>query len=225
MNIIYLIDFNCPYSYIGINRLKKAIANLDLDVEWEIKSFELEPLVRKESVSAIERYAEKLNITEKEAEEKLIEIEKIASDDGLEMNFKDMTLRSSKDAHRLCKFIQSKYSEDTLGLVEEIFKANFVENENIADNKVLTKIAVSCGIDAKEAEKILENNYYNIEVELDRDEALTHSITSTPCFIISEKGERLIIPGAFSAEDFETALKDLNEGNLESKSYGMGTLQ
>ena len=62
-------------------------------------------------------------------------------------------------------------------------------------------------------------------MELDKDEALTHSITATPCFIISDKGERLIIPGAFSTEEFETALKDLDEGNLESKSYGMGALQ
>ena len=41
MRIIYLIDFNCPYSYIGLERIKKACNSLDLDVEWEMKPFEL----------------------------------------------------------------------------------------------------------------------------------------------------------------------------------------
>lgn len=220
MNIIYLIDFNCPYSYIGLERLQKAISNTDLDdIEWEMRSFELEPIVGKASISAIERYSEKLNITTREAEEKLIEIEKIASDEGLEMNFKDMTLRSSKDAHRLAKFVQSKYPDVTLTLVEKIFNANFIENENIADNGLLAKIAVSCGLDEDEINNILENNYYNIEVILDMDEAISHTITATPCFIFTENEEKLIIPGVFSTEEFEIALKDFEEGKIEEKSF------
>ena len=38
-----MIDFNCPYSYIGLERIKKAAEGLNLDVEWEMRSFELEP--------------------------------------------------------------------------------------------------------------------------------------------------------------------------------------
>lgn len=105
MNILYLIDFNCPYSYIGLERLKKAVANQKLDVEWEMKSFELEPLTGKASIGAVERYTEKFDISTDEALDKIAEIEKIASDDGLELSFRDMTLRNSKDAHRICKYV------------------------------------------------------------------------------------------------------------------------
>lgn len=224
MNIIYLIDFNCPFSYIGIKRLQKAVENLNLDVDWEIKSFELEPLAGKASIGAIERYADKFQITEKEAEDKIIEIEKIAADDGLEINFKDMTLRSSKDAHRLCKFTQNKYPDATLELAEKIFYANLTENKNIIDYKTLAGLALSCGIEESDVENILKNNYYNIEAELDREEALSHGITATPCFILTIKEEKLIIPGVFSTEEFETALTDFKEGNIKSKSYGIGAL-
>ncbi|WP_410319604.1 hypothetical protein, partial [Methanobrevibacter sp.] len=75
-----------------------------------------------------------------------------------------------------------------------------------------------------EARKILENNYYNIEVFLDMEDAISNGITSTPCFILNEKEERLIIPGVFSAEEFEVAIKDFTDGNIESKTYGFGTL-
>ena len=60
MNIIYLIDFNCPYSYIGLERLKKCCEKLNIDAEWEMKAFELEPSAGKRpEKSTAERYREK----------------------------------------------------------------------------------------------------------------------------------------------------------------------
>ena len=220
MNIIYLIDFNCPYSYIGIKRLQKALSNQNLDGEWEMKSFELEPeLGKRPTLSTTERYSEKYEMTEKEAESKIKEIENIALNDGLKINYRDMLLTSSINALRLCKFTQNMHPELTLNLAEEIFHANMVENKNIADPEVLTKIGVSCGLEESETRKIVENNYYNIEAYLDKEEALTHGITATPCFILNHKGQRLIIPGVFTTEEFETALKDIVNGEISDKTF------
>lgn len=220
MRILYVIDFNCPYSYIGLERIKKAAENLNLDVEWDMKSFELEPLAGKRpSMSTAERYAEKYELSLEDAAKKIDEIEKIAQDDGLKMNYKDMPLTSSKDALRLTKYTQNIHPEITLKLVEEIFHSRFVKNENIRDNNVLTRIAVSCGLDEFDAVKIIENNYYNIEIELEKDEAISHGITATPCFILEQKGERLIIPGVLSDEEFEIALNDFNGGNIKDKTF------
>lgn len=220
MNIIYLIDFNCPNSYIGFERIKKASENLDLDVEWEMRSFELETTAGKRpTISTAENYANKYGITLDEASKKIEEIEEIAREDGLKINYKDMLLTSSKDALRLAKFTQNIHPELTLKLVEEIFYSNMVKNENIADNDVLTKIAVLSGLEEDEAKKIIENNYYNIEVFLDQEEALSNGITATPCFILNYNQEKLIIPGAFSQEEFETALNDLSSGNLSKKTF------
>ena len=220
MNIIYLIDFNCPYSYIGLKRLQKAIESLNLDVEWEMKPFELETEAGKRpTISTTERYAEKYELSLEDASAKIAEIEEIAHEEGLEINFKDMLPTSSKDALRLTKYSQNMHPEITLKLVEEIFYSNMVQNENIADVNVLTEIAISCGIAEDDAKKILENNYYNIECYLDKEEALLHGITATPCFILNHKGQRLIIPGAFTAEEFETAIKDMISGEMENKTF------
>ena len=73
-------------------------------------------------------------------------------------------------------------------------------------NKILLEIA-----------KLL--NSYNIEIELDKDEAITHGITATPCFILNQKEEKLIIPGVFSTEEFENALKDMQSGEIEKKTF------
>ena len=220
MNIIYLIDFNCPYSYIGLERLKKCCKKLGVDAEWEIKAFELEPSARKRpAMSTTERYCEKYGLSPEDASRKIREIEEIALEDGLKINYKDMLLTSSKDALRLSKFCQNVHPEIALKLVEEIFYANMVKNENIADIKILSEIAISCGLKESEANKILENNYYNIEAYLDAEEAVSYGITATPCFILNHKGERLIIPGVFSTEEFENALKDMQSGEIEKKTF------
>ena len=220
MNIIYLIDFNCPYSYIGLERLKKCCKKLGIDAEWEIKAFELEPSARKRpAMSTTERYCEKYGLSPEDASRKIREIEETALEEGLKINYKDMLLTSSKDALRLSKFCQNVHPEITLKLVEEIFYANMVKNENIADIKILSEIAISCGLKESEANKILENNYYNIEAYLDAEEAVSYGITATPCFILNHDGERLIIPGVFSTEEFENALKDMQSGEIEKKTF------
>ena len=137
MNIIYLIDFNCPYSYIGLKRLQKTIENLNLDAEWEMRAFELETQAGKRpTISTAERYAEKYGLSLEDASNKIAEIEQIAHEDGLEINFKDTLLTSSKDALRLTKYAQNMHPKITLKLVEEIFYSNLVKNENIADINV-----------------------------------------------------------------------------------------
>ena len=220
MNIIYLIDFNCPYSYIGLERLKKCCKKLGIDAKWEIKAFELEPSARKRpAMSTTERYCEKYGLSPEDASRKIREIEETALEEGLKINYKDMLLTSSKDALRLSKFCQNVHPEITLKLVEEIFYANMVKNENIADIKILSEIAISCGLKESEANKILENNYYNIEAYLDAEEAVSYGITATPCFILNHNGERLIIPGVFSTEEFENALKDMQSGEIEKKTF------
>lgn len=220
MRIIYMIDFNCPYSYIGLERIKKASEILNSDVEWEMRSFELEPEAGKRpEMSTAERYANKYGLSLEDASSKITEIEEIGAGDGLKINFKDMPLTSSKDALRLAKFAQNMHPEITLGLVGEIFYSRFVKNENIADIKILEKIAISYGIEEYQAKKILENNYYNIEVFLDKEDALSNGLTSTPYFILEKNEERLIIPGVFSTEEFKTALKEFESGEIKNKTF------
>ncbi|MBR5954661.1 MAG: DsbA family protein [Methanobrevibacter sp.] len=59
MKIIYWSDFNCPYSYMGYVQLKKAIRELKLDIELEMKAFEIEPNLDDEITPMINYYAGK----------------------------------------------------------------------------------------------------------------------------------------------------------------------
>ena len=167
-----------------------------------MKSFELEPNLKgKKSLSEIE------------------ELKKIANNDGLNIDFEDVEITSSRNAHRLVKYAVTKDLKIAQDLVEKIFYNNFVKNENISSEEPLTKIAVSCNLDENEVKRILKSDSYEIEVYLDFEEAISNGITATPCYILSLNEERLIMPGVFPIEDFKTALKDLSSGNLSKKTF------
>ncbi|MDO5823537.1 DsbA family protein [Methanobrevibacter sp.] len=218
MNIIYLSDFNCPYSYIGLNRIKSVCNELNLDVEWEMKSFELEPKLTT-VLNATERYAARHGLTVDDAKKEIEEIEKIAKNDGLNLNYSNVQLANSKNAHRLVKYVEYNYPKLTQELILKIFEANFIKNENIAEHDVLIRTASSCGLDENEISKFLKRESYAIEVDLDMDEAISNGITSTPYYFINHGDKRLIIPGVFEKKDFKIAFEDLLSGEIENKTF------
>lgn len=216
MKIIHLSDFNCPYSYIGLKRIANACAELDLDVEWEMVSFELEPNI--DSISTVDRFAIKNGLSLKDAEREIEKIEQIAENEGLNINY-DMVLRSSKDAHRLVKYVQNKNYPISQELIFKIFESNLSKNENIADHEILIGIAASCGLDENEIAELLKSNSLEIEVELDMDEAISNGITTIPYYFVENNDERLIIPGVFEKESFKIAFEDLISGEMKDKTF------
>ena len=197
--------------------MKNTVSKLNLDVEWEMKSFELEPNAN--NILTMERFAVDNGLSVDDAEKEIEAIEETAKNEGLNVNYKDMIINNSKDAHRLAKYVQSRYPELAPELVFKIFESNFIKNENIANHDVLIKIATSLGLDENEIAEMLKKESLQIEVELDMDEALSYGITRIPYYIIEYKGERLTIPGVFEKEDLKTAFKDMLSGKIKDKSY------
>lgn len=220
MKITFWSDFNCPNSYIGLYRLKRAVDELNIEVEWEMKPFELYPtLFDTPTGSIITQSILKYGITPEMAEERINETEEIALNDGLKINYKAIQLTSSRKAHRLVKFIKNKYPELLLKLVFKIYEANFKENKIIADTTTLSEIAADLGLDNQEIRKMLESDSYDFEVEIDEEDAIVMGVESIPLYFLEISNEQLIIPGAFEKESFKVAIEDMTSGKLESKSF------
>lgn len=197
MRVVFWSDFNCPYSYIGLNRLSQAIDELNLECEWEMMAFEL-PLKHSFTASQIK------------------EIEDIAKSEGLSIHLSELT--SSRDAHRLVKFTKENYPESLLELIFRIYEANF-SNQDISRHDVLIEISKKCGLDENIVENFLSTKSYKVEVEVDTEEAIFNGITSVPHYTIHTADHQLIIPGAFEKDDFKIALKDLISGEITKKSF------
>ena len=220
MRIIFWSDFNCPNSYIGLHRLKQAVDELDIEVEWQMKPFELYPtLFSTPTGSIITQIMIKYGLTPEMAEERIIETEKIALKDGLEINYTDINLTSSRDAHRLAKYVQNNHPKIALDVILKIYEANFVENRIIADKNVLAEIASQVGLDDNEITDFLKSDSYDFEVRIDEEDALVMGVESIPLYFLNVSDEQLIVPGAFEKEDFKISITDLINGEIESKSF------
>ena len=220
MRIVYWSDFNCPNSYIGLVRLKEAIDELDLDVEWEMKPFELYPTLFDEPINSITtQNIIKYGITPEDAKAKIEETEKIALNDGIKINYKDIQLTSSRNAHRLVRYVQKKHSDISQDLIFKIFEANCIDNRIIADIDVLVEIASSLGLDENEIRNILESDSYDFEVLIEEEDAIAMGVDAIPLYFLNISEEQLVVPGAFEKEDFKIAIVDLINGEIGSKSY------
>ena len=161
----------------------------------------------------------KYGLTPEMAEERIIETEKIALKDGLEINYTDINLTSSRDAHRLAKYVQNNHPEIALDVILKIYEANFVENRIIADKNVLAEIASQVGLDDNEITDFLKSDSYDFEVRIDEEDALVMGVESIPLYFLNVSDEQLIVPGAFEKEDFKISITDLINGEIESKSF------
>ncbi len=88
-------------------------------------------------------------------------------------------------ALRLTKWANDTQSnKKTAQLINAIFKAYFVENQNIADNDVLVKLAKDAGLDDSSAKKILTSEEYKDVVIEDENDLANRNADAVPYFEI-----------------------------------------
>ena len=109
MKITYWSDFACPYCYIGNTRLKRAIKDLDLDVDFDIRAFELDQNAPKDVESTtVERFSMKYGLSLEDAEKQVNQISQLGINEGINFKYDTTLYTNTRDAHRLMKLAQSK---------------------------------------------------------------------------------------------------------------------
>ena len=207
MKITYWSDFACPYCYIGNTRLKRAIDDLGLDVEFDIRAFELDQNAPKEVESTtVERFAIKYGLSIEDAQRQVSQISSLGLEEEIDFKYETTLYTNTRDAHRLMKFAQDKHPESVDKLATSLFDAYFVENLKLANHEVLLNIASNVGFDESEIKEILESEIYDSNVEKDEDIALSGGVHAVPFYLFDNKYS---IPGALSYEDFKSVLSQI----------------
>ena len=207
MKITYWSDFACPYCYIGNTRLKRAIEDLNLDVEIDIRAFELDQNAPKDVESTtVERFAVKYGLSMEDAKKQVNQISQLGIDEGIDFKYETTLYTNTRDAHRLMKLAQDRYPEIVGELSTMLFDAYFVENLKLADHNVLLKIGLKAGLKEDEIKDVLKSDLYNSKVQEDEDIALSGGIHAVPYYLFDSKYS---IPGALSYEDFKSVLSQI----------------
>lgn len=173
---------------IGKVPLDQLAKDKNLTLEW--KAFELRP----EGFEIPPKSSEYLTRAK-------AGIENLSRKYGLHMTFNDQS-KHSRLALEGAKFAE----EHGLGneYHDAVFAAQFQEQKNINDLKVLTELALQIGLDQEEFLKALVIRKYEQAVSQEVEEAHHIGIQSVPCFIV--EGQK-----AFGVQSYE-ALEKLLQG-------------
>jgi len=198
-------DVICPFCYIGKRKFERALAQLpqrdQIDVVW--RSFQLQPDTKTDPTrNAVQNLAEKKGWTLEFTREAIADVSARAKEVGLTFDYERTVVANTFDAHRLAHYAATQGKGDAMQ--ERLFKAYFVDGQNIADHAVLTTLAVDAGLPSDEAKHALISGQFAADVRGDIDQAQRFGINGVPFFVFNHK---YAVSGAQDSTIFVQALQ------------------
>ncbi len=210
MKIEIWSDVVCPFCYIGKRVFEKSLANLsfakDLNIEW--KSFQLDPNTPETlNIDHVTYLSEKKNMSIEQANEMIDFVTDRAKAEGLDYNLKKSIITNSFKAHVLIQFAKKHGKADEME--ESLFKAFFIDGQNIGDIDTLILLGEDIGFTKDQLLPIFTDDELAYDVKADLDEARQIGVTGVPFFVFDRK---YAISGAQPVESFvQTIEKSYNE--------------
>jgi len=149
IKILYWSDFICPFCYIGEQRMKNLIKELEITDKFEFKllAFELDPNAPRESkLNRIETLSKKYHMPIEKAKQSVENINKLGKAEGIDFKYDTCRGGNTFKAHRLAKYIESKGNyENTEKIINLLYDAYFTKNLLISDENVLIDLGMKVG--------------------------------------------------------------------------------
>lgn len=198
-------DVVCPWCYIGKRRFERALRYFEhrdqVVIEW--RSFELDPEApRRSAVNTVDRLATKYRVSREQAVAMTDRVTKLAAEEGLDYRLDVAQQGNTLDAHRLLHLATERGRQEALE--ERLFRAYFTEAEPIGQPDALVRLAAEAGLDAAEAEAVLDGEAYTDQVRADQREAAELGIEGVPFFVIDR---RFGVSGAQTSDVLLQALR------------------
>jgi predicted DsbA family dithiol-disulfide isomerase len=114
----------------------------------------------------------------------MLRLKKVADELGLPLGERKKTY-NSRLAQELAKWAESKDRGDEFH--DAVFRAYFVDGENIGKREELVALARSIGLPAEEAQGILQSRTFKDAVDSDWAKSHQMGITAVPTFVIGKQ--------------------------------------
>ncbi|CEN61446.1 Putative Thioredoxin [Aspergillus calidoustus] len=202
-NIQIISDSVCPWCYVGLRRLSRAITTHKsahpsdtFTLSWA--PFYLNPAAAAyPGVNKREFYDSKFGASRTGAI--LSRLSAVGEGEGIAFKFGGQIGRT-RDSHRVIwlagekeKELRKAGKDDAEGgvigglqtrVVERLFRVYFEEEKNITDREVLVEAGVGAGLDRKEVEGLLDGDVGGKEVDEEAEKARRQLITGVPYYLV-----------------------------------------
>ena len=203
-------DVVCPWCYIGKRHLEAALATLDDAgqprpvVRWH--PYELNPGLPAAGIDRRDYLEHKFGGPVRAAQV-YERVRRAGTQSGIAFDFERIERQpNTRDAHRLIAWAQSR--GDASPLVEQLFRAYFVDGRFVGAHEVLAEVAHAAGLDADAAYAFLASGVGVQEIAEAEERAASLGITGVPFFIVDG---RFGLSGAQPAEAIVEALRSARQ--------------
>jgi len=182
--IVVASDVVCPWCFIGKRRLEKALALLkrkDVRVHW--KAFELNPDAPRDGMQRAAYRARKFGSLAY-AQQLEAHVVQAGAEEGIGFRFDRIErVPNTFDAHRLIWLAGRKGIQDAM--VENLFRAYFIDAEDVGKHDVLYRIGLQSGLDSERVEQFLASDSGRSEVLEDERQARAQGVNGVPTFFVN----------------------------------------
>ncbi|MBO6893159.1 MAG: DsbA family oxidoreductase [Roseibium sp.] len=200
-------DVMCPWCFIGKRRLEAALRSvpqLDFHVRWH--PFQLDATLPKTGKDRQQYLSDKFGGLERAAAI-YSNIKAAGLEEGIDFAFDDIKLSpNTLDCHRLILWSRADKLQDEV--VERLFKAYFLDGEDLTKAETLVRISDEAGMESDLVEHLLGTETDLDKVEAGIQKAQESGVTGVPCFIIDG---RFVLAGAEKPETIAAALMHADE--------------
>lgn len=199
-------DIVCPWCYIGLANLQKALEAVgdEISVTIDFHPLQLNPGLPPEGELSADNIARKYGMTPEQARSRGGGVRAAAAEAGLAMAGRPERLYDTFGAHRLLAWAREQGRQQEMK--HALFDAYFERGRNISSADVLVEAAMEAGLDAAAAQHVLARGDYAAEVHDDEIEWRSEGIASVPTMVVD--GE-FVINGAQAPDRIERALRKL----------------
>jgi predicted DsbA family dithiol-disulfide isomerase len=204
MQIDIYSDIVCPWCYVGKRRLERALGELKAVVKAEViwRPFQLNPTMPLEGMDRTVYLNAKFGSLEAfgRMEEQLLAA---GTDEQIPFAFgKIQRTPNTFAAHRLVWYAAQQGKQDEV--VETLFRAYFLEGQNIGELKTLMQVGVEAGLGGTETEKFLASDDGVTEVKGEEAVGRRLGIRGVPYFVFDGT---VSISGAQLPDIFASAIQ------------------
>lgn len=178
------MDLICPYCWIGLTRLKKALAGFEQSGEVKVVHRAYRLLKDADPEPSEKLIAQKFGSTDK-ARARLRDLEQAAAAEGLTYKLDGTRLGDTAAAHRLIKLASDRGRGPET--IERLFRGFYSERASIFDEAGLASLATDAGLSGDEVADVLRSDTYRKDIEADEARFRELGGQSTPFFVICGK--------------------------------------
>jgi predicted DsbA family dithiol-disulfide isomerase len=204
LDIDLVADFTCPWSWLGMAQLTRALGSLSGDVETRLRwhPFRMAPPATAKGPRSFHDYlAERLptGISVPFAEKSLTEA---GRELGLEFHFEKLgPLPSTSEAHRLVQLAVNEGNHANVAAA--IFRAYFERGADIGDLAVLVEIGREAGLAEKTLQAFQETREGDAALVGSEERLRGFGVRNVPNLLF---GGRVLVPGTVNVATYVHAL-------------------